>query len=236
MDLPSPTTRTSGPRRWRRAARFARHWVHNGFVEVGGEKMSKSLGNFTDAHRPADSGPTPAPTGCSCSRSHYRSPIEVTRDTLADADTALGRLDALARRVGEAPKTASGLAAGQAAGDAYDQQALAAFAAAMEDDLDTPGAVALTLRPHPSRQRHTRCRPARGRAPGSHGPRAGGRGWDSPPMPAARTSMPRPAALVRAHDEAHAARDWARSDALRVELQERGWVVEDTRDGTKVRH
>ena len=45
---------------------FARHWLHNGFVEVDGEKMSKSLGNFTTLLDLIESASTRAPTGCSC--------------------------------------------------------------------------------------------------------------------------------------------------------------------------
>ena len=52
---------------------FARHWVHNGWVEVEGTKMSKSLGNFTSLHRPAARDATSAPTGCwSCGRTTAR--------------------------------------------------------------------------------------------------------------------------------------------------------------------
>ncbi len=79
-------------------------------------------------------------------RAHYRSPIEVTPETLADAEKALARLDTLARRFGvgglleqaaegfvvEGTEPATGLADG----------AVAAFRARMDDDLDTPGALA----------------------------------------------------------------------------------------------
>ena len=76
---------------------FARHWVHNGWVEVAGEKMSKSLGNFTsltDLLERSD----PRGYRLLVLRAHYRSPIEVTGATVADAEQALARLDGLARR------------------------------------------------------------------------------------------------------------------------------------------
>ena len=78
---------------------FARHWVHNGWVVVGGEKMSKSLGNFTsltDLLARSDA----RAYRLLVVRSHYRSPIEVTTETVADAEKGLDRLDALARRFG----------------------------------------------------------------------------------------------------------------------------------------
>ena len=76
---------------------FARHWMHNGWVEVEGTKMSKSLGNFTTlpdllARHDARA------YRLLVLRAHYRSPIEVTPETIVDAEGALGRLDALARR------------------------------------------------------------------------------------------------------------------------------------------
>ena len=77
---------------------FAQHWMHNGWVEVEGTKMCKSLGNFTSltdllgrvdgrAYR------------ILVLRAYYRSPIEVTPDTLADAEKALERLDVFPRRL-----------------------------------------------------------------------------------------------------------------------------------------
>ena len=75
---------------------FARHWVHNGFVEVAGEKMSKSLGNFTtltDLLARTDA----RAYRLLVLRSHYRSPVEVTVATTDDASAALARLDEFAR-------------------------------------------------------------------------------------------------------------------------------------------
>ncbi len=85
---------------------FARHWMHNGWVEVEGTKMSKSLGNFTtlpDLLARYDA----RAYRVLVLRAHYRSPIEVTPETLADAEKALGRLDGLGpalRRGADAPR------------------------------------------------------------------------------------------------------------------------------------
>ena len=76
---------------------FARHWMHNGWVEVEGTKMSKSLGNFTTLPDLLSRHDARA-YRLLVLRAHYRSPIEVTPDTLADAEKALARLDGLARR------------------------------------------------------------------------------------------------------------------------------------------
>ena len=94
---PSPTTRTSAPRPSGSGGAFARHWVHNGWVMVEGEKMSKSLGNFTsltDLLERADA----RAYRLLVLRAHYRSPIEVTPATVEQAEQGLARLDDLARR------------------------------------------------------------------------------------------------------------------------------------------
>ena len=76
-------------------------------------------------------------------RSHYRSPIEVTPDTIAQAEAGLGRLDELARRFALSDLLAGGplTAAASPDGD-LDDEAVAAFVSAMDSDLDTPGALA----------------------------------------------------------------------------------------------
>ncbi len=124
---------------------FAQHWVHNGWVEVDGTKMSKSLGNFTsltDLLARSDA----RAYRVLVLRAHYRSPIEVTAGTVADAEKALARLDTLARRfsVGELlAATESGyVVEGTAPALDVDPGALAQFRASMDDDLDTPGALA----------------------------------------------------------------------------------------------
>ncbi len=130
---------------------FARHWVHNGWVMAGGEKMSKSLGNFTsldDLVVRSD----PRAYRLLVLRSHYRSPIEVTPETVEDAEAALDRLDELARRftlpdlLGDGPvfdPSLGGRKGARGAGDAkaVDATAVARFRARMDDDLDTAGAM-----------------------------------------------------------------------------------------------
>jgi cysteinyl-tRNA synthetase len=109
--------------------RFATHWVHNGFVEVEGEKMSKSLDNFTnllDLIETSD----PRAYRLLVLQSHYRAPIEVSKDTASAASRALERLDTFARRFAAAE------------GGPSDEAALERFRERMDDDLDTPAATA----------------------------------------------------------------------------------------------
>ena len=127
---------------------FARHWVHNGWVEVEGDEDVEVARQLHHAARPARAAATRAPTGCCVLRAHYRSPIEVTPETLADAEKGLERLDALARRFGSATCSASGrprlrASTREDAGDGPTPSARGRVPGQrMDDDLDTPGALA----------------------------------------------------------------------------------------------
>ncbi|MBV8463522.1 MAG: cysteine--tRNA ligase, partial [Acidimicrobiales bacterium] len=217
---------------------FARHWMHNGWVEVEGTKMSKSLGNFTTLPDLLSRHDARA-YRLLVLRAHYRSPIEVTPDTVADAEKALGRLDGLARRFGVAgflEQSEGGFVVeGRPPAAGIDPEASAAFRARMDDDLDTPGALArifeLVTGAHS--------------AADSGDEVEGGRLARSAAALAAALGLSlraddaeideESARLVAARDEARQARDYARADALRDELVTRGWTVEDTASGTAIR-
>ncbi len=201
---------------------FARHWVHNGFVEVGGEKMSKSLGNFTNLVDLIDT-TDPRAYRLLVLRAHYRSPVEVNKETTDDAVAALERLDALARRAATFP------------GAAADEASLAEFRDAMDDDLDTPRVMGLLF---------SLVRRANQLADD-------GDEMAAAPLAAAvleigaavglelrSTTGEVPediAGLATQRDEARAAKDWATADRLRDEIQTAGFLVEDTPAGTVVR-
>jgi cysteinyl-tRNA synthetase len=205
-------------------ARFARHWMHNGFVEVAGEKMSKSLGNFTTLPELIES-TDPRAYRLLVLRSHYRSPLEVTKDTTADATAALGRLDAFARRA-----RGAGLA-----DTAPDQVELNQFRSSMDDDLDTPSAVSqlfeLVRRGNAALDADDPA--TAGALFGVVRELTGALGLVLDPGGSAVPLAVE--ALARARDDARAAKDWARADELRDQLQAEGWVVEDTAAGTQVR-
>ncbi len=215
---------------------FARHWVHNGWVEVAGEKMSKSLGNFTSL--------TDLLSRCDgrayrllVLRAHYRSPMEVTGPTLADAENGLKRLDTLARRFGLPNLLAGspGYVVEQRDAGGADADALAAFHRHMDDDLDTPGALAGIFE---------LVSAAHSAADG--GDDSGGRRLATTASVLAGALGlalrggsaevdEETARLVAERDDARRAKDFARADALRDELAARGWTVEDTPSGTAVR-
>jgi len=214
---------------------FARHWVHNGWVVVGGEKMSKSLGNFTsltDLLARSDA----RAYRLLVVRSHYRSPIEVTTETVADAEKGLDRLDALARRFGLPDLIAEAGRGYVLEGDEADADpdALAAFRRRMDDDLDTPGALADIFELVSAA--HT--------AADALDETGGARLARTAALLAAALGLPLHAGddeadaqtqrLVAERDEARKAKDFARADALRDELVSLGWTVEDTPAGTAV--
>lgn len=108
---------------------FARYWMHNGLVRVDDEKMSKSLGNFTtirDVLKRYDGEEVRA----FITASHYRSPLNYTDAQLDASRAALRRLYNALR--GQATDSAQ-----------LDTEAVARFEAAMDDDLNTPEAIAV---------------------------------------------------------------------------------------------
>jgi cysteinyl-tRNA synthetase len=193
---------------------FARHWVHNGFVEVGGEKMSKSLGNFTNLLDLVDDHDARA-YRLLVLRSHYRAPIEVSKETVADAEAALERLDRFASRFASTTVEP-------------DAAALARFRELMDDDLGTPAAVALLF-----------DLVRRANADGDEAAAAaalamcGAFGLEL--RADAGTVDPAALELATRRDQARAAKDWAAADALRDELVAMGYEVADTPAGTDLR-
>jgi cysteinyl-tRNA synthetase len=200
---------------------FAHHWAHNGHVQVGGEKMSKSLGNFTTLTDLLEAVDARA-YRLLVLQSHWRAPIEVTGQTLETAQRTLAGLDAFARRTADLPPAAA------------DDDALDRFRARMDDDLDTPGALAGLNTLERAANAALDAGDAAGAARMAATVRAmakalglelGGRRDEVPPEVGE---------LVARRDAARAARDFAAADALRDELAGLGWVVEDGPAGTQI--
>jgi cysteinyl-tRNA synthetase len=214
---------------------FARHWAHHGWVMVGEEKMSKSLGNFTSLTDLLSRTDARA-YRLLVLRSHYRSPIEVTPATIADAERALARLDTLARRfdlaalAGARVEVASSHPWAGATAQLYER-----FADLLDDDLNTPLAIAELFDALSS----ANAAADRGElAEAETLARAvnvlfGSLGLA---LDAARDDIDAAeAALVALRDRARAQRDWPEADRLRGELEALGWVVEDSATGTIIR-
>ncbi len=200
---------------------FVNIWMHNGFLNVDNEKMSKSLGNFftiRDVLKRYD-GET---LRFFMLRTHYRSPFNFSDVHLDDAKAALRRL--YTALDGTAPGSASGV-------DWSDPRA-AAFRAAMNDDFNTPIAVSVLfeLAGEVNRTRQDADASLLRALGGTLGvlqqsPRAflqSGSGIDEA----------RIAARIEARAQAKRERDFARADAIRAELAREGVVLNDSAQGT----
>jgi len=209
--------------------KFAQHWAHNAMLNIGGEKMSKSLGNYTTIQALLDEHPDNGRAlRLALLQTHYRKVMELNPDVLAQSREGLKRLDAMARKA---------IAAGVAlAGPDRDIDAVDAFTAAMDDDLGTPEGVATmfeTIRRanaaldagHESAAALVATAidlaGALGLEVGDDGLGAGGGDGGDPEIDA----------LVAARTEARAAKDFAEADRIRDELAALGITVEDTPNG-----
>ncbi len=206
--------------------KFARHWVHHAMVNVAGEKMSKSLGNFRTAGD-LFAAHDPRAFRLLILQTHYRKTMEINTEVMTQAETALERFDSLARRAAAAGVPAE-------SGASLDESAVEAFRAAMDNDLSTPEATATVF----DTVRRANAALDSGSPDATvlvatvfdlagalglvFGESSGGA--DDPE--AAEID-----ALVAARTEARAGRDFAEADRLRDELTARGIVVEDTANG-----
>ncbi|MBV8983464.1 MAG: cysteine--tRNA ligase [Acidimicrobiia bacterium] len=201
---------------------FSRHWMHHGFVEVASVKMSKSLGNYTTLTDLLERTEGRA-YRLLVLRSHYRSPMEVVPDTIAQAEASLESLDAFARRTADLPAVEP------------DRATLDAFRGHIGEDLDTPAAVALLFNTVRAANAALDADDSGAAAPLAAAAKeiAGAMGLE---LRAQADEVDQATAdLVRQRDEARAAKDFPAADRIRDELVAAGWVVEDTPAGTQVR-
>jgi cysteinyl-tRNA synthetase len=201
---------------------FARYWLHNGMLNVDGQKMSKSLGNFVtlvDVLEQYD----PRAFRLLVLQTHYRRGMEVGEKELSDAEKAIGRLDALARRV-----RADGLESAPV-GD------VTPFRDVMDDDFDTPAALAYVF----ELVRDANVALDEGLQDTAAATFATVRELAGVLGIGLRAEAPEADAeidaLVEAREAARRAKDWAESDRIRDELSRRGIVVEDTPRGPEWR-
>ncbi|MDO9455132.1 cysteine--tRNA ligase [Nocardioides sp.] len=204
---------------------FASYWMHNAWITTAGEKMSKSLGNALQVPKVLE-----RVRGIELRfymvSAHYRSHVEFSFEALDEAAVGFRRIETFLDKAGPGE-----------AGEVPD-----AFAAAMDDDLGTPAAVAVLF--DTVREANRSDAPA---ALAHFAPQVramlGVLGLD-PADPAWGTTGSDDAALTAAVDalvaglleqraEARAAKDFARADTIRDQIKEAGIEVEDTPAGPR---
>ena len=209
---------------------FARLWMHVGPLRIDGEKMSKSLGNFFTI-RDVLARWRPEVVRYLLISSHYRSPINYAEDSLAGAEAALERFYAALRDFGNVPALESTRLSSSGH--------YARFIAAMDEDFNTPEALAVLFDLARELNAAARTDPGRARSLAAElkgfgaifgilqeDPLAFRRGG------VATSEDAEIDALVAARTEAKRAKDFAQADSIRQELLSRGVVLEDTREGT----
>jgi cysteinyl-tRNA synthetase len=211
---------------------FVKVWMHNGFVRVNDEKMSKSLGNFFTVREVLKTLRDPEVLRFFLLSSHYRGPINYSSAQLAQADeTLLGLYRALKGADESGPVN----------GAPVDEAWLAQFRAAMDDDFNTPEALA-TLQ---GVARELNQAKAAGNAPKSAGASATLRAMGSvlgvlqqnPDAYLKRSvggntmSDADIEALLAARQAARAAKNFAESDRIRAQLTAAGVLLEDKPGG-----
>ncbi len=201
---------------------FARHWIHGAMLNVNGEKMAKSLGNFTTLSDLLDIC-DPQVLRLLMLQTHYRTVMELSDDALAGAAGALDRLRSWNRRAQAARLNPSA---------ARDRDAVARFTAAMDDDFGTPAALAVVF----DLVREGNAALDSGdttRAETAHSTvRNLARALGLLLRDSAFHLDTKVELLLAERDEAREAKDFAAADRIRDELAARGITVEDTPDGT----
>jgi cysteinyl-tRNA synthetase len=126
-------------------AHFAHLWMHNGFVNVDDEKMSKSLGNFFTIRDVLASGHVRHPEVLRyfLLGSHYRGPINYSLAQIEQADAALGRLYTALRDLPVPPVNQPSIAPESNSASEDASKAWQQFHDAMDDDFNTPEALAV---------------------------------------------------------------------------------------------
>jgi cysteinyl-tRNA synthetase len=202
---------------------FVRYWMHNGLLQLGEQKMSKSLGNLITIkellqHFSADA------VRLFMLSSHYRSPLTYSDEAVESAERGAERLRQAMRGTGEA--TGSPLDPAPFKGR---------FVEAMEDDFNTPQAIAVLFelareinRGQEARRSITRAQEVLRELAGILGFTLRDKG--GPSLEA--SDLAEIEKLVKEREEHRKAKQWALADSVRQKLLEQGIVLEDTPKGT----
>jgi cysteinyl-tRNA synthetase len=211
---------------------FARYWMHNGMLNLGGEKMAKSTGHvitLLDSLERWD----PTAVRLFYLRTHYRKPLDFSEEALADAESSLARLRSFRRRFPEFIE------------ESADPDTMNRFMSAMDNDLDVAGALAVLFElVRDGNTRYDSGEPADGLVAafdeivgvlGLPAPVSDHDDEEAIAQLGGRFGIENATIdeLVALRDTARVERDWAVSDAIRDGLAVLNVSIEDTPDGAR---
>ena len=207
--------------------RFVKYWLHGAHLMVEGRKMSKSLGNYFTLRDLLAKGFTGREIRCLLLSAHYREPFNFTLDGLQGARTALARIDECLTKL----KDRAGPILAEP-----DPDLLADFAAALDNDLNVSAAWGVVF----DWVRETNRRLTEGVLQPAEvaSALAAWQRLDTVFCIGTKPDIEVPADVVALLEERQAARkakDFKRADALRAELKARGWRIEDTPKGARLK-
>ena len=214
---------------------FARYWLHNAFLNIDNRKMSKSLGNFFTVREIGEKYDLQVLRFFMLS-AHYRSPLNFSAEIMESSRNALERILTAAERLKELEQSAA--AEKLLEGEQEKLQEMKAFREkfeeAMEDDLNTADAISAVFElvkfanteavPEGSREFAAALGKELSELCGILGLKT-----------ERKTEVldQEIEEMIRQRQEARKAKDFARADAIRNELLEKGIILEDTREGVK---
>ncbi len=195
---------------------FVRYWVHGGFMNVSDEKMAKSKGNFIKLDTLAEESISPVAFRYWLMTAHYRSPVNFTFDSVKAAQNALIKFMAAVALFPD--------------GGNINKDYQGRFLAFINDDMDMPKAIALSwdLINDPA------VAAADKRATLLDFDRVFGLKLAEAPRFKEEPIPTEIQALADAREEARKTKDWKKADALRSEIEARGFDVDDTPEGPRI--
>ena len=232
---------------------FVRYWLHNGFITVDKEKMSKSLGNFFTIEEILDKY-SPEAVRLFLLQTHYRSPIEFSNENIEEAEHSLEHFYQSMKRLEDffLSQGKEGADAGKKIPKGLEEAVssfMGAFTDAMDDDFNTALAIGHVFELVKEINRFLDQRPSGGeavrlleQARELIGQASGvlnlfGRTpeqWQEMLIGVKRITVDEREIerLIEERRKARAGRDWKRADAIRAELEQKGIILEDGKDST----
>ncbi|MFC1596052.1 cysteine--tRNA ligase [Candidatus Margulisiibacteriota bacterium] len=207
---------------------FVKYWLHNGFLNINKEKMSKSLGNFLTLRDVLEQH-DPEALRLFFLQTHYRSPIDFSEDQIRESEKALERFYNVFRQTASQAQNSSGSALNKTVTEVSEE-----FEQAMDDDFNTPQALAVlfklvkminsTADNDPVKPEYVNLLKNLGLVLGLF------EGMDDKPKDNIADDIE---ALIAERQQARKDKNWARADEIRDDLQAQGIVLEDTPQGVR---